>query len=131
MSELVQNPAPSLAPSLAQGSVIDASDAQALQGALNEAFGYRGDVTVETKDGRRIEGYIFDLRSGVSLDDSFVRILTATSEDRIVVRYAEIGSLQFSGRDTAAGKSWESWVRKYADKKRAGELASIESDSGD
>jgi len=39
--------------------------------------------------------------------------------------------LEFSGRDTAAGKSWENWLRKYAQKKVAGEIASIESDLGD
>ena len=30
-------------------------------------------------------------------------------------------ALAFAGRDTAAGKSWEAWVRKYWEKKAAGE----------
>ena len=116
---------------LTQGSLVTHADVAALQAGLDEAFGYRGDVTIITKDARRIEGYIFDLRSGKTLEDSFVRILTGTSDDRIVVRYNEIESLEFSGRDTAAGKSWENWLRKYAQKKVAGEIASIESDSGE
>ena len=29
--------------------------------------------------------------------------------------------LAFSGRDTAAGKSYEAWVRKYWEKRQAGE----------
>jgi hypothetical protein len=29
--------------------------------------------------------------------------------------------LNFSGRDTAAGKSFETWVKKYQEKKAAGE----------
>jgi len=37
------------------------------------------------------------------------------------VSYAEIAALAFSGRDTAAGKSWEAWMKKYAEKKAAGE----------
>jgi hypothetical protein len=37
------------------------------------------------------------------------------------IAYNEIAGLAFTGRDTAAGKSWESWVKKYADKKAAGE----------
>ena len=37
------------------------------------------------------------------------------------VSYSEIARLEFTGRDTAAGKSWETWVKKYVDKKKAGE----------
>ncbi len=116
---------------LAQGSKVTAEDADALRAALTEAFGYRGDVTISTIDGRRVEGYIFDQRDAESLESSFVRILTATSDERLVVKYSEIASLEFSGRNTAAGKSWETWLRRYAQKKAAGEAASIESDPGD
>ena len=35
--------------------------------------------------------------------------------------YGDIASLAFSGRDTAAGKSFEAWMKKYAEKKAAGE----------
>ncbi|MSR69833.1 MAG: hypothetical protein EXS17_05755 [Phycisphaerales bacterium] len=116
---------------LLQGHSVTADDAQALKSALNEAFGYRGDVTISTKDGRRIDGYVFDIREGESLESSWVRVLTATSEDRLVVKYSDIESLAFSGRDTAAGKSWETWLRRYAAKRASGEAASIESDSGE
>jgi hypothetical protein len=44
----------------------------------------------------------------------------------VSVPYADIAALHFSGRDTAAGKSWEAWVRKYWEKKAAGESADIE-----
>lgn len=115
----------------AQGSFVTDADLAALQAALDEAFGYRGDITIVTKSGRRIEGYIFDIRSGKTLDESCVRILTGSNDDRIVVQYSEIESLEFSGRDTAAGKSWENWLRRYSQKKIAGEVASIESDSGE
>ncbi len=114
-----------------QGESVSSGDEAALKSALNEAFGYRGDVTIRTKDGGTIEGYIFDIREGDRLESSSVRILTATSEDRIVVQYSAIESLTFSGRDTAAGKSWETWLRRYASKKAAGEAACIESDSGE
>jgi len=86
-----------------QGSIVTDTDRVALHAALDEAFGYRGDVTVVTNDGRRIVGYIFDIRSGKALAESFVRVLTASSDERVVVRYDEIQSLEFTGRDTAAG----------------------------
>ena len=37
----------------------------------------------------------------------------------------------FSGRDPAAGKSWEAWVRKYWEKKAAGQTAEIEPEALD
>ena len=40
---------------------------------------------------------------------------------KISIAYSDIAALAFSGRDTAAGKSWEAWVRKYWEKKAAGE----------
>ncbi len=92
-----------------------------LRAALEEAFDYRGDVTITTKTGTRVEGYIFDRRSGVSLEESLVRVIPQNSREKVVIRYSDIAGLEFSGRDTAAGKSWEAWVRKYWDKKAAGE----------
>jgi hypothetical protein len=44
----------------------------------------------------------------------------------VSVQYSDIAALAFSGRDTAAGKSWEAWVRKYWEKKAAGESPAIE-----
>jgi hypothetical protein len=97
-----------------------ASDEE-LRVALEKAFDYRGDVTITRKDGSKIEGYLFDRRTGGSLRESVVRLYPKNSNEKISVSYAEIGALEFSGRDTAAGKSWEAWMKKYAEKKAAGE----------
>jgi hypothetical protein len=88
--------------------------------ALEKAFDYRGDVTLTKKDGSKVEGYIFDRVSGTSLSSSFVRVLPKNGGRRVKIQYAEIQALAFTGRDTAAGKSWESWVKKYWEKKEAG-----------
>ncbi|MBZ5522686.1 MAG: hypothetical protein LAP21_10650 [Acidobacteriia bacterium] len=88
--------------------------------ALEKAFDYRGDVTITRKDGAKVEGYIFDRRPGRTLADSVVRMLLKDGQ-KIAIPYAEIAALAFTGRDTAAGKSWEAWVRKYWEKKAAGE----------
>lgn len=97
-----------------------ASDGE-LREALEKAFDYRGDVTVTRKDGAKVEGYIFDRRGGPTLAASFVRMLPKDSSKKVTIAYAEIAALVFSGRDTAAGKSWEAWVRKYWEKRAAGE----------
>ena len=88
--------------------------------ALEKAFDYRGDVTITRKDGAKVEGYIFDRRPGRTLADSVVRMLLKDGQ-KIAIPYAEIAALAFTGRDTAAVKSWEAWVRKYWEKKAAGE----------
>lgn len=88
--------------------------------ALEKAFDYRGDVTLTRKDGSQITGYLFDRRQGVTLADSAVRIIPANQRTRLTIPYSEIAALHFSGRDTAAGKSFEAWVRKYWEKKAQG-----------
>ena len=87
-----------------------ASEAE-LRDALEKAFDYRGDVTITRKDGTSIEGYIFDRRSGPTLDDSVVRLILQNSAEKISIAYSNIAALAFSGRDTAAGKSLEAWIR--------------------
>src|SRR5215467_7224405 len=93
-----------------------------IRAALEKAFDYRGDLTLTLRDGRKIEGYIFDRRSDCkSLSDCFVRIMPKNQPDRMKISYAEIAALAFTGKDTAAGKSFEAWVKKYKEKKAAGE----------
>jgi hypothetical protein len=89
--------------------------------ALNKAFAYRGDVSIALKDGRKIEGYIFDRREGKTLNDSIVRLFPTGRDEKVSIRFSEIAALAFSGRDTAAGRSWEAWVRKYWQKRQTGE----------
>ena len=104
-----------------QGWVPALADEQELRQALENAFDYRGDVTLTLKSGETVVGYIFDRRSGQSLADSFVRLLPQDSQEKRDIAYSEIAALAFTGRDTAAGKSWEAWVKKYNEKKAAGE----------
>ena len=96
-----------------------------LREALEKAFDYRGDVTISQKDGSKIEGYIFDRIAGATLSSSFVRVLPKSGSGRVKIPYSEITALAFTGRDTAAGKSWEAWVKKYWEKKDTGSGASL------
>ena len=89
--------------------------------ALEKAFDYRGDVTLTLKDSSVVQGYIFDRRTGATLADSVVRILPTTSREKRSIPYSDIARIAFTGRDTAAGRTFEAWVRKYWEKKAAGE----------
>lgn len=104
-----------------QGWVPKLATEEELRVALEKAFDYRGDVTLTLKDNSRIEGYLFDRTTGSSLTTSFVRVLPKNSNQKLKISYAEIAALAFTGRDTAAGKSWEAWVGKYWEKKASGE----------
>ena len=104
-----------------EGWVPELASEAELRDALEKAFDYRGDVTITRKDGSRVEGYIFDRRNGATLADSVVRLIPQNSAQKTSIPYSDIAALAFTGRDTAAGKSWEAWVRKYWEKKAAGE----------
>ena len=104
-----------------EGWIPELATEEETRQALEKAFDYRGDVTITRKDGSKIEGYIFDRRTGKSLGDSVVRLYPKDSTEKLSVSYSDIAALAFSGRDTAAGKSFEAWVKKYWEKKAAGE----------
>ena len=104
-----------------EGWIPELATPEELRSALEEAFGYRGDVLITRKDGSKVEGYIFDRRNGNTLAESYVRLLPRNGGSKLSISYAEIAALAFTGRDMAAGRSWESWVRQYWEKKSAGE----------
>ncbi len=104
-----------------EGWIPDLATEAELRDALEKAFDYRGDVTLTRKDGSCVEGYVFDRRTGPTLDTSVVRLMPRDSSQKISIPYSDISALAFTGRDTAAGKSWEAWVRKYWRRKAAGE----------
>ena len=103
-----------------QGWIPQLATEEELRIALEKAFDYRGDVTLTLKDSSKIEGYIFDRVTGTSLSTSFVRVMPRDTNEKRKIAYAEIAALAFTGKDTAAGKSWEAWVRKYWEKKSSG-----------
>ncbi|MGD0941570.1 MAG: hypothetical protein ABR905_17880 [Terracidiphilus sp.] len=104
-----------------EGWIPDLAGEEELRQALEKAFDYRGDVTLTLKSGERIEAYIFNRNTGPTLAESWVQYFTPAASDKRKVSYAEIARLEFSGKDRAAGKHWEDWVKAYNEKKAAGE----------
>lgn len=111
-----------------QGLVVSREDEAALFDALEKAFDYRGDVALTLLDGAVVSGYIFDRRLGRTPADSCLRLMSEGSSDKRTIHYDQIARLEFTGRDTAAGKSFETWLKNYAEKKRAGQKADIDCD---
>jgi len=106
-----------------QGWIPQLATEADIRAVIEKAFDYRGDVTItrNDKDGSQITGYLFDRRIGPTLATSVVRLILAISNDRPSIPYSEIAAIAFTGHDTAAGKSYEAWVKKYWEKRAKGE----------
>jgi hypothetical protein len=126
-SSSVQSPA---------GLVVDLSDAATRAAVLERAFDFRGDVMLTLDDGTLLKGYLFDRRPPTGRDDGFVRLMPDTpvaqhasslldAQGNLRVPFGRIARIAFSERDPAAGKSFETWLKTYVEKKRAGQIASI------
>lgn len=114
-----------------EGYVPSLATPQEIHDAFDKAFDYRGDLTITLKTGDAIEGYVFDRRAeSADLSQCVVRMFPKTGADKISIRYSDIAALAFTGKDSAAGKSFEAWVKKYNEKKARGEKnIGIESES--
>lgn len=93
--------------------------------SIEQAFDYRGDVTLTTRDDRTLEGYLFDRRDKAGV--AHVRMMLPDGS-RHDVAEDQIVRMVMSDRDPAAGKSWETWLKKYVEKKRKGEKITNEHD---
>lgn len=105
-----------------QGLHVTRQDGQpALERALAMAVDYRGDVTIEHAQGSSIECFVFDC------SDGDVRYMTA-SGTRERIACDDVDGIRFSGKDTAAGISFERWIDRYVKRTLAGEDASLHGD---
>lgn len=111
-----------------EGTTPDLTDDTMRAKAIEAAFDYRGDVTIDTEDGRTIEGYIFNRKADAD-PPHIVMMLAGGGQETI--RFDAVRRLAFTGRDTAAGKSFDTWIKKYIEKKLKGESANIESEALD
>ena len=77
---------------------------------VEEAFDYRGNTTIVTRAGAEIVGYIFNRNAAVP--EPYLQYFDEAGEGPFTLRYADIATIKFTGRDTAAGNSWKAWVER-------------------
>jgi hypothetical protein len=105
-----------------EGYIPSLASAEEIRDAFDKAFDYRGDLTITLKTGDKIEGYVFDRRAeSADLSQCVVRMFPKNSAEKMNIRYSDIAALAFTGKDSAAGKSFEAWVKKFNEKKARGE----------
>jgi hypothetical protein len=91
---------------------------------VDKAFDYRGNVTVVKRDGTETEGYLFNRNHDAAAP--FVQMFDLAGAGPYTIPYGEIRAIRFTGRDTAAGKSYAAWLRA----KEAKAASHPEKDSG-
>ncbi|MDE3200364.1 MAG: hypothetical protein KGN79_05525 [Acidobacteriota bacterium] len=104
-----------------EGWVPELASDDDLKNALEKAFDYRGDITLTLKTGERIEAFVFNRSTGETLADSWVQYFAPNVDGKQKLSYDQIARLEFTGKDRAAGKHWEDWVKNYNERKAAGE----------
>jgi hypothetical protein len=84
-------------------------DEASLDDVIDRAFDYRGDVTVVLADDVEHVGYLFNRDREAT--EPVVQMFLRDREDPVTFPYAAIRAIKFTGKDTAAGKSYAAWLR--------------------
>ena len=109
-----------------EGRMFRPSSRADLAEAVELAFDYRGDVTLELTSGESVVGYLFNRDAADPAP--WIELFPADNPGPRRIAYASIASLAFTGEDTASGKSWETWVSKKESERRA-EADRVEADA--
>ena len=100
-----------------EGRVFRPVSAAETAEAIDLAFDYRGDVTLELRAGESLKGYIYNRLSTAS--GPVIEMFPTDNPAPRQIPYAEIVSIAFTGADTASGNSWEAWALKKDSERRA------------
>ncbi len=84
---------------------------------INQAFDYRGDVTLTLSNGQTIEGFMSNREAKAS--PPRVQFFVKGEDKPQVIPYADIVAIAFTGKDPADGKSWDAWVSKKEHERKA------------
>ncbi len=85
--------------------------------AIDQAFDYRGDVTLSLVNGTTMEGYMFNRIS--QPPHPHIQMFLKGEEKQTIVPYSDIQSIAFSGKDTADGQSWQNRMDKKEAERQA------------
>lgn len=80
-----------------------------LEDLVDLAFDYRGDVTLLRRAAPPLTGYVYNRDREAPAP--FLALLDPAGASH-TVRYADLVTIHFTGRDTAAGASYRAWLRR-------------------
>jgi hypothetical protein len=88
---------------------------------IDLAFDYRGNTTVVTVNGRALDGYLFNRDADAA--EPFIEMFDVDGAGPHRIPYSEIRTIRFTGKDTAAGRSYAAWQRRR-EQERGGDATS-------
>jgi hypothetical protein len=101
-----------------------------LDEVIELAFDYRGNTTIVKTDGTQVVGYVFNRDRRAARP--FLEYFDEDGGGPFTLLYADVATIRFTGKDTAAGNSWKAWLerkeREKAVKARAAEAPGRASD---
>ena len=85
-----------------------------LKSQIEAAYDYRGHVTVRLNDGSAVEGYLYnrEYENPRLREDRFIELFLKGSGDSRRYPMSAIRSVELTGEDCAAGKSYEDYLKK-------------------
>lgn len=93
-----------------EGWTPELDGSMTLERVIDLAFDYRGNTTIVCTDGSEMVAYVFNRNKDVA--EPFIQVFDDKGDGPFTIPYARIQSIKFTGKDTAAGRSWEAWVKR-------------------
>ena len=93
-----------------EGLILRPTNKEELVIGVDQAIDYRGDVTIELKSGEHLIGYVFCCTN--KYPDAHIEIFPTDKTGQVKIFLDDIAAIIFSGKDTAFGQSWESWIKR-------------------
>jgi len=83
---------------------------------IDAAYDFRGHVTIRFKDGKVIEGFLYNREFDGSLlrCEPFIDVMIKDSDSDGRYPISSIESITITGKDYAAGNSYEDYLKKKA-----------------
>ncbi|MCA9498495.1 MAG: hypothetical protein MRJ67_04245 [Nitrospirales bacterium] len=94
-----------------EGRRLRPSNEKELHEAMDRAFDYRGDVTIQLETGEQVIGFVFDRQE--KDPQPYIKLFLPGDQQPRIVLYQDVAGIVFSGQDTAFGRSWEDWAQKW------------------
>src|SRR3569832_1323753 len=90
-----------------EGCVFRPATHAELVEAVEQAFDYRGDVSLELASGGTVEGNVSN-RDATAVQP-FLHMYPKDESGMQIIPYVDFLAISFTGKDTASGKPWEAW----------------------
>lgn len=89
---------------------------------IEEAFDFRGHVTISLKNGEKVEGFLFNrvYADAANKQESFIEVFPKGQDQSKRFPIALVASIAMTGEDCAAGNSYADYLKKKRERENKG-----------